>query len=378
MVLIIAEGTAHFRGTFAIESAFNGRSVGRAIIHISLSLKGIAIYVAGEFDFSRILGIFAFFAGGGAFLPCGKGKVAFQLFIGKININVAAAFDDVAAAGQIGITLVFNGVAGIEYGVVDIGYCATIKSDAVVFRVVCAVAFVEIAKGLCAVFLRVADGETAEAVLSQTFFGNGTTIAAFAAQFCGVDGVGCTVYQFDIQYGRVAHALLDFEVIRYPPIHLALIEGFGHRAASTCFGGAIGNFAGCVGARIGAGIRSRVGAGVGVVATIICRRGNGTAITAIGRRWGYSAVVALWGCRLGGVVRLRGLWLFVLLRCGFVVVAAVVALRGGRNGFGDDRCLRVGRAVIAAAATAGGQRGKDCAGKEQFCGFHVVYLEVYW
>lgn len=336
--------------------------------------------------------------GGGAFLPCGKGKVAFQLFIGKINVNVAAAFDVVAAAGQIGITLVFNGVAGIEYGVVDIGYCATIKSDAVVFRVVCAVAFVEIAKGLCAVFLRVADGETAEAVLSQTFFGNGTTIAAFAAQFCGVDCVGCTVCQFDIQYGRVAHALLDFEVIRYPPIHLALIEGFGHRAASACFGGAIGNFAGCVGAGIRsgvgagirsgigagirsgirAGIRSRVGAGVGVVATIICRRGNGTAITAIGRRWGYSAVVALWGCRLGGVVRLRVLWLFVLLRCGFVVVAAVVALRGGWNGFGGDRCLRVGRAIVTAAATAGGQRGKDCAGKEQFCGFHVVYLEVYW
>ena len=106
--------------------------------------------------------------------------------------------------------------------------------------------------------------------------------------------------------------------------------------------------------------------------------GNGTAITAIGRRWGYSAVVALWGCRLGGVVRLRVLWLFVLLRCGFVVVAAVVALRGGRNGFGGDRCLRVGRAIVTAAATAGGQRGKDCAGKEQFCGFHVVYLEVYW
>jgi len=38
------------------------------------------------------------------------------------------------------------------------------------------------------------------------------------------------------------------------------------------------------------------------------------------------------------------------------------------------------RAALAAftAATAGGQRGKDCAGKEQFCGFHVVYLEVYW
>ena len=92
----------------------------------------------------------------------------------------------------------------------------------------------------------------------------------------------------------------------------------------------------------------------------------------------WTAVVALWGCRLGGVVRLRVLWLFVLLRCGFVVVAAVVALRGGRNGFGGDRCLRVGRAIVTAAATAGGQRGKDCAGKEQFCGFHVVYLEVYW
>ncbi|WP_314262047.1 hypothetical protein, partial [Cardiobacterium hominis] len=52
------------------------------------------------------------------------------------------------------------------------------------------------------------------------------------------------------------------------------------------------------------------------ITAVVCRRKNGTAITAIGRRWGYSAVVALWGCRLGGVVRLRVLWLFVLLRCG--------------------------------------------------------------
>ena len=89
------------------------------------------------------------------------------------------------------------------------------------------------------------------------------------------------------------------------------------------------------------------------------------------------------GCCLVGLAAgwccpVAGLWLFVLLRCGFVVVAAVVALRGGRNGFGGDRCLRVGRAIVTAAATAGGQRGKDCAGKEQFCGFYVVYLEVYW
>ncbi len=122
------ESAAHFRRTCAIEVAFNSRSGGYAIIYLTAAFKGIAIYLAEKFDFARILGVFVFFAGGGAFLPCGKGKVAFQLFIGKINVNVAAAFDDVAAAGQIGITLVFNGVAGIEYGVVDIGYCATIKS----------------------------------------------------------------------------------------------------------------------------------------------------------------------------------------------------------------------------------------------------------
>ena len=175
------ESAAHFRRTCAIEVAFNSRSGGYAIIYLTAAFKGIAIYLAEKFDFARILGVFVFFAGGGAFLPCGKGKVAFQLFIGKINVNVAAAFDDVAAAGQIGITLVFNGVAGIEYGIAAGSQVAAVKRDAVVFRVVCAVAFIAVTKGLCAVFLRVADGETAEAVLSQTFFGNGTTIAAFAA-----------------------------------------------------------------------------------------------------------------------------------------------------------------------------------------------------
>ena len=62
----------------------------------------------------------------------------------------------------------------------------------------------------------------------------------------------------------------------------------------------------------------------------------------------------------------------------FVTVraAAVVVWWGGRNGFGNGRCLRICRGVVAAAATAGSQCGEDCAGKEQFCGFHVVYLEV--
>ena len=99
------------------------------------------------------------------------------------------------------------------------------------------------------------------------------------------------------------------------------------------------------------------------------------------RHWtavGLRRRCCLVGLSAGWCCPVAGLWLFVLLRCWFVVVAAVVALRGGRDRFGDDRCLRVGRAVVAAAATAGGQRGKDCAGKEQFCGFHVVYLEVYW
>ncbi len=175
------ESTAHFRRTCAIEATVNSNLAACVIIRASPGFKSIAIYNAGKIDFSRIFGVFVFFAGGGAFLPCGKGKVAFQLFIGKINVNVAAAFDDVAAAGQIGITLVFNGVAGIEYGIAAGSQVAAVKRDAVVFRVVCAVAFIAVTKGLCAVFLRVADGETAEAVLSQTFFGNGTTIAAFAA-----------------------------------------------------------------------------------------------------------------------------------------------------------------------------------------------------
>ena len=115
-----------------------------------------------------------------------------------------------------------------------------------------------------------------------------------------------------------------------------------------------------------------------LVATIICRRGNGAAITAIGRWRGDTAVVALRRGWLGGVVRLWVLWLFVLLWRRFALRGtAVVVLLCGLFCFGNSRGLRVGRGVVAATATAGGQCGQYCAGEEKFCGFHVVYLDVY-
>jgi hypothetical protein len=55
---------------------------------------------------------------------------------------------------------------------------------------------------------------------------------------------GCSLFaSFDVQHGRVALSLHAGNG-SHAPFHRTAVDGFGHRAADACFGGAIGNFAG--------------------------------------------------------------------------------------------------------------------------------------